>query len=203
VNEFSKFARMPKSNPQLGDLNSVVADAAAIYKEAHPDIDFQIGLDNSLPEFALDKEQLKRVLVNLIDNAVHSITLSFKEDSESGMEAQNAAKRALRSVTSLWNTAAREAKSGIIKISTEFDAGLGIALLTVSDNGRGIPDNLRKRLFEPYFSGTEGGTGLGLAIARTIVSDHNGFIRLRDNQPQGAVFVVELPITREALRRTA
>jgi two-component system nitrogen regulation sensor histidine kinase NtrY len=49
-------------------------------------------------------------------------------------------------------------------------------------------------MFEPYFSTKKHGTGLGLSIVNTIVTDHNGFIRVRDNTPVGTVFIVELPI---------
>jgi len=60
--------------------------------------------------------------------------------------------------------------------------------LTISDNGCGIPDEDKPRLFEPYFSTKKSGTGLGLAIVSTIISDHNGYIRVRDNEPRGTRF---------------
>jgi two-component system nitrogen regulation sensor histidine kinase NtrY len=69
-----------------------------------------------------------------------------------------------------------------------------MALLQVADNGPGIPADVRLRIFEPYFSTRKSGTGLGLAIAHTIVSEHGGTIRCRDNQPTGTVFTVELPL---------
>jgi two-component system nitrogen regulation sensor histidine kinase NtrY len=49
------------------------------------------------------------------------------------------------------------------------------------------------RIFEPYYSTKEKGTGLGLAIVSNIVADHNGYVRVRDNQPKGTVIVIELP----------
>ncbi len=57
--------------------------------------------------------------------------------------------------------------------------------LEVSDNGPGIPPALRTRIFEPYFSTRKGGTGLGLAIVSAIVTDHHGFVRVRDNATTG------------------
>ena len=65
----------------------------------------------------------------------------------------------------------------------------------VSDQGCGIPAEDKPRLFEPYFSTKKSGTGLGLAIVATIVADHHGYIRVRDNQPRGSRFIVELPGT--------
>ena len=66
--------------------------------------------------------------------------------------------------------------------------------LEVADTGIGIKPEERGRLFEPYFSTKQGGTGLGLAIVSTIVADHQGFVRVKDNEPQGSRFVVELPV---------
>ena len=66
--------------------------------------------------------------------------------------------------------------------------------LTVADDGPGVPQEDRDRLFEPYFSRREGGTGLGLAIVSAIASDHRGTVRVRDNAPRGAVFEIEFPV---------
>ena len=66
--------------------------------------------------------------------------------------------------------------------------------LEVADNGTGISDKDKTRLFEPYFSTKKAGMGLGLTIVSTIIADHNGMIRVQDNPPQGAKFVVELPV---------
>jgi len=67
--------------------------------------------------------------------------------------------------------------------------------LEVSDNGPGINDEDKLHLFEPYFTTKKSGTGLGLAIATTIVADHGGYLRIKDNKPSGARFIVELPMT--------
>jgi two-component system nitrogen regulation sensor histidine kinase NtrY len=66
--------------------------------------------------------------------------------------------------------------------------------LEVVDNGPGIEPRNRTRIFEPYFSTKKGGTGLGLAIVSSIVTDHHGFIRVRDNVPRGSSFIVEFPV---------
>jgi two-component system nitrogen regulation sensor histidine kinase NtrY len=162
VNEFSSFARMPASNPSLNNLNDVLNEALVLYQEGHKEIDFQLQTDPSLPVFNLDREQIKRVIINLLDNAVAAVN-----------------------------------GSGQITLTTSFNKVLKIATLKVSDNGSGIPAADKPRLFEPYFSTKKSGTGLGLAIVSTIISDHNGYIRVRDNDPQGTHFIVELPITSE------
>ncbi len=84
-------------------------------------------------------------------------------------------------------------QNGIILIDVSFDEILKIVRIEISDNGRGISDKEKTRLFEPYFSTKKSGMGLGLAIVSSIISDHNGVIRVQDNKPQGAKFIIELP----------
>jgi two-component system nitrogen regulation sensor histidine kinase NtrY len=69
-----------------------------------------------------------------------------------------------------------------------------VVRLEVSDNGSGISEEDKGRVFEPYFSTKKTGTGLGLTIVNTIIADHNGYIRVRDNQPTGTTFLIELPV---------
>ncbi|WP_419806260.1 ATP-binding protein [Terriglobus sp.] len=66
--------------------------------------------------------------------------------------------------------------------------------LIVADTGPGVTDEMRERLFLPYFSTKQRGSGLGLTIAAKIVADHRGTIRVEKNQPSGARFVIEVPI---------
>ena len=73
VNEFSRYARMPVTTPALNDLNSVVADAVALFEDAHKEIAFEFSPAEGLPKFLLDAEQINRVMINLLDNAVASI----------------------------------------------------------------------------------------------------------------------------------
>ncbi len=66
--------------------------------------------------------------------------------------------------------------------------------IQVGDSGPGINKDEKLKLFEPYFSTKKTGTGLGLAIVSTIISDHNGYIRVLDNTPHGTIFTIELPL---------
>jgi nitrogen fixation/metabolism regulation signal transduction histidine kinase len=68
----------------------------------------------------------------------------------------------------------------------------GMVELTVADTGTGLTDEMRERLFLPYFSTKQRGTGLGLAIAAKIIQEHHGTIRAEKNDPAGAKFIVEL-----------
>jgi len=171
VNEFSRFARMPKSTLHQGNLNELLGDTLAIYRQAHPEIQFSFHVALDLPAIEFDREQMGRALINLLDNAVASV-----------MAARDPA-------------ASDSSPIGEISLQSSYESGLGLATILVSDTGVGIKEKDKERLFEPYFSTKHGGTGLGLAIASAIVADHNGFIRVRDNKPRGAIFVIELPVS--------
>jgi two-component system nitrogen regulation sensor histidine kinase NtrY len=83
---------------------------------------------------------------------------------------------------------------GKIGITMTHDSILQRIRIEVADNGSGISDEDKTRLFEPNFSTKKAGMGLGLTIVSTIVGDHSGVIRVQDNPPRGAKFVIELPI---------
>ncbi len=159
VNEFSNFARMPATNPAPCNLNDIIEETLILYQEGHKEIVFNFAKDAKMPLTNLDREQLKRVMINLLENAV-----------------------------------AASDNQGRIEIETSYNPELQIITCAVADQGSGIPTEDKERLFEPYFSTKKSGTGLGLAIVSTIISDHNGYIRVRDNQPQGARFIIELPV---------
>lgn len=73
VNEFSNFARLPQSRPVLGALDRVIEDALVLYRTAHPAVQFSFEKDEGLPDFKFDPDQMRRVLQNLIDNAVAAV----------------------------------------------------------------------------------------------------------------------------------
>jgi len=84
-------------------------------------------------------------------------------------------------------------KKGMILFDVSYDEILKIVRIEIADNGKGISDKEKTKLFEPYFSTKKSGMGLGLAIVHSIISDHNGVIRVQDNKPKGAKFIIELP----------
>jgi two-component system nitrogen regulation sensor histidine kinase NtrY len=158
VNEFSNFARMPAANPVPSDLNRIIREALTWYQEAHKGIHFGFVSGEDIPVLDLDRDQMRRVMINLFENAVAAM--------ENG---------------------------GEIRVKTDYDKELKMVSISVSDNGVGMSEEAKDRLFEPYFSTRAGGTGLGLAIVNTIIADHNGYIRVRDNEPKGTKFIIELP----------
>jgi two-component system nitrogen regulation sensor histidine kinase NtrY len=84
--------------------------------------------------------------------------------------------------------------SGRIEVKVGFDMVSNKTYIEVSDNGPGITDEDKEKLFLPYFSTKKDGTGLGLAIASRIIKEHNGHIGVKDNKPKGTVFTIVIPI---------
>ncbi len=163
VDEFSRFARMPPPRMEAVDLNEVIRQTAQLYADRLDGVEMQLRLGEQLPPAMLDTEQLKRVFVNLTDNALESL----------------ATMPGIRSLT----------------IKTRHDAGRDLLIATVEDTGEGIPAGDFKRLFQPYFSTRGRGTGLGLAIVARIITEHGGRVNAEGNVPQGARFVIELPVS--------
>jgi len=100
-----------------------------------------------------------------------------------------------RAVVNLVDNAAESMQDSLIKhlwVTTQA-SGAETVELTVADTGCGVSPEDKDRLFLPYFSTKRRGTGLGLAIVSHILSEHNGTIRVEDNAPQGARFLVEIP----------
>ncbi|MFM6929710.1 MAG: sensor histidine kinase [Bdellovibrio sp.] len=73
VNEFSNFARLPQARPVVANLNNVVEESLGLYRQAHGNMKFEFVKDSELPEFKFDPDQIRRVLVNLVDNAVAAV----------------------------------------------------------------------------------------------------------------------------------
>jgi two-component system nitrogen regulation sensor histidine kinase NtrY len=165
VNEFSNFARLPAANPKPDDLNQLVQEAISSYAGT-AGVKFETDLDPSLPSVDLDREQIRRVLSNMIDNATAAV---FPRAAEGG-------------------------GIGCVEVRTVHDAPLQTVRLEVADDGIGIPPEHRRRIFEPYFSTKDHGSGLGLAIVSRIIADHHGYIRVHGNRPRGTRFIVELPV---------
>jgi len=161
VNEFSHFARLPHLSLSSQDVNVLVQEVLLLYREAQPRVNLEFHPDPDLPPLLIDREQVKRMLLNLLDNALASIP-----------------------------------GTGTIAITLKGDPDLGVVELVVADTGVGVPDRDKVRIFEPYFSTKRGGTGLGLAIVNSIVAEHQGHIRVEDNHPQGASFIIEIPLHR-------
>ncbi len=157
VDEFANFARMPSSNPTLQPLAPVLESVVQLYSGAHKDIVFVKDIMPELPEVFLDHEQIKRVFINLFENAVEAM-----------------------------------GGKGRILVTAKMTSS-GMAQIEVADEGPGIAAEDVPKLFEPDFSRKKKKSGLGLAIVLRIIKDHGGTIRVSQNDPHGARFIMELP----------
>ena len=102
-----------------------------------------------------------------------------------------------RALANLIDNAAEAMQSSLLReltIETGLVEGHTNAEIVVTDTGHGLNDEMRERLFLPYFSTKQRGTGLGLAIASKIIQEHSGAIRAEQNSPTGARFIIELPL---------
>jgi two-component system, NtrC family, nitrogen regulation sensor histidine kinase NtrY len=161
VKEFSDFARFPTARLEPLDPNAVVLSALEIFSGRLDGIRVRSTLEPELPAIRADAEQLRRVLVNLIDNAAESMEGS-----------------AVRELT----------------VETHADDDRESVTLIVADSGHGISPEDKDKLFLPHFSTKDRGTGLGLAISSRIVAEHHGTLRVEDNTPVGARFILQIPV---------
>ncbi len=160
VDAFSRLARFPEAQLAPVDLNRVVSTALEVFAGRLDGVTVRTELAAHLPPIRADAELLRRVVVNLIDNAAEAME----------------------------SAATRE-----MSLTTRLGANGETLELIVADSGHGIAPQDKDRLFLPHFSTRQRGTGLGLAIAERIVAEHHGAIRVEDNQPQGARFIIRLP----------
>jgi two-component system nitrogen regulation sensor histidine kinase NtrY len=168
VDEFAQFARMPAPRAVPANLNGVLTDTLALYNGLFSQITIVRQFAPLLPPVRLDVEQIRRVVINLVDNGIEAMG-GMQAGPRPGGEAPR------------------------IRIETQHDPANAVARIVISDNGPGVPAADREKLFMPYYSTKGRGSGLGLAIVRRIVAEHGGSIEVGDNVPQGSRFVIELP----------
>jgi PAS domain S-box-containing protein len=110
-----------------------------------------------------------------------------------------------RAVANLVDNAAEAMQNSLVReiqISTSLVASRDAVEITIADTGHGVTRELKEKLFLPYFSTRKRGTGLGLAIVSRVIEEHHGSIRVEENQPVGARFIVELPVVPEPAAAT-
>jgi two-component system, NtrC family, nitrogen regulation sensor histidine kinase NtrY len=150
VDEFSRFARMPKAVVADDDVADTVRQVVFLLRVAHPDIDFEVELAAEAMTARFDRRLISQALTNIVKNATEAIGA----------------------------VPATELGRGRIVVSAQR-VGKEI-VIDVVDNGIGLPKENRARLLEPYVTTREKGTGLGLAIVGRILEEHGGKLELRD-----------------------
>lgn len=164
VQNFLEFSRPPKLKMQKISPSEVVDLVLQLLKhrlESY-NVELRVSRQRNLPEISADPEQLKEVLVNLIENACQAMD---------------------------------EGGSIIIHEEDSFYSSSGrVAIIRLSDDGHGIPESIREKVFQPFFSTKEEGTGLGLSIARRIVEEHGGELDFISTEENGTTFIITLPV---------
>jgi two-component system nitrogen regulation sensor histidine kinase NtrY len=150
VDEFSRFARMPKPVIEGEDVADTVRQAVFLMRVGHPEIDIQAEIKEEPLRAQFDRRLISQALTNIIKNASEAIEAIPQEQLGKGR---------------IDVIAAREGDDIVID---------------VIDNGIGLPKVSRARLLEPYVTTREKGTGLGLAIVGRVLEDHGGRIELND-----------------------
>ena len=159
VDEFSQFARMPAISPMPKQLNPLLQAALELYDGLFTELTIKRQFAPNLPDVRLDPELIRRVFINIVDNAIEAT-----------------------------------GGKGFVLVTSSYNPDTQMACIEVADNGPGVPPGDRDKLFMPYYSTKRRGSGLGLAIVNRIVAEHRGRIRVEDNKPQGARFIIELPV---------
>ncbi|MEZ4410361.1 MAG: ATP-binding protein [Polyangiales bacterium] len=170
VEDFSRFARLPRPRPEPVDVPEVVAHVVELHAARAAAPTWRVEGDTraqDLPTVKADRDQLTQVLVNLVANACDAAEERAEERPAEGPPR--------------------------VEVRVSYAPG-GRMRVAVDDNGGGIPEEVRARLFEPYVTHKRGGTGLGLAIAYRIVTEHNGSLTWEALSP-GTRFVVEVPLS--------
>ncbi|CCD88563.1 Nitrogen regulation protein [Bradyrhizobium sp. ORS 285] len=150
VDEFSRFARMPKPVMEGEDVADAVRQAVFLMKVAHPEIDIETDIKQDPLRAQFDRRLISQALTNIIKNATEAIEVVPEEELGKGR---------------IDVVASREGDD---------------VLIDVIDNGIGLPKVARQRLLEPYVTTRAKGTGLGLAIVGRVLEDHGGKLELKD-----------------------
>jgi two-component system nitrogen regulation sensor histidine kinase NtrY len=169
VDEFSSFARMPKPSLTTGDLREPIREAVFLLKVSHPEIKFQVDLDEQPMSCLFDSRLLGQAFGNLVKNATEAME---------GVEFADGEKPT---------------------IQIEHEVSGDMHRIDIIDNGKGLPAENRQRLLEPYMTTRDKGTGLGLAIVGKILEEHGGRIELMDapqvaSGGHGALMSIYLPV---------
>ena len=157
--EFSNFAKMPAARNEKVNMVMVIQDILRLFSKTD-NIEFVLNTDGR-KEYNVwaDREQLSRVFINLLKNAIQSIP---------------------------------EGNSGLIEIGIKVNNEK--LVISIRDNGRGISEDIRDRLFQPNFTTKTSGMGMGLAIAKNIINTAGGNINYETELNTGTLFIVELPV---------
>jgi two-component system nitrogen regulation sensor histidine kinase GlnL len=167
VNRLLTPHRLPRFRST--NIHEILVRIKGVVQAEFPHVSVVLDFDISLPDFEADPEQLTQAILNVVRNAAQAVT-------------GNAADPTIRITTRVARYVTLAKKRHRLALA-----------LSVADNGPGIPDAIRERIFYPLVSGREGGSGLGLTIAQTFIAQHHGTIEC-ESVPGNTVFTILLPL---------
>jgi PAS domain S-box-containing protein len=186
--EFSQFSRMPERRLETANINDVLEDSLGQYERTvGGSIEIDKKLDGSVPKVRFDNDELKRVFLNLIENAVQAMPAGGRltvQSRQSGGRTEPG--------TYDVSVSSRGAKQTPIKDYVE---------VSFTDTGDGIAAENSSRLFEPNFSTKSHGSGLGLAICKGIVDGYGGEIIIESTPRAGTCVRVRIPLRKRPTSR--
>jgi signal transduction histidine kinase len=165
--QFTSFARLPQPRQTVHDLGAVVEEFVGTFASAWPNLTLCFEPAGKPLPAALDRDMLRQVLVNLCDNSSLALRASGLSEGDRG--------------------------KGAVTLRPG-EAGRNV-LLDVTDDGPGIPPDIRPRVFDPYVTTRQvgEGMGLGLAISKKILLDHGGDLELAGSSGAGTTFRLTFP----------
>jgi signal transduction histidine kinase len=182
LDDFLRYAGIRRLDLSNADLNRVLEEVTAfILPEcARAGVELSFYPDRRLPLMVLDERLVKQAVLNLLLNAVQAMEATPTPGGEAPepLEAPDAAAQV------------RSPRQLIVRTRLEGDWGR----VDVIDTGPGIPEALRERVWEVYFSRRKGGSGLGLPTARRIAEEHGGTLHFHTEAGKGTDFVLRLPL---------
>lgn len=178
VDEFSSFARMPKPEMRAGDLRETLREATFLVEVSRNEISFKREFGDELLSCSFDQRLIGQAVGNIIKNASEAIEGRFAADPQ-------------------------PVEDGQVWVHSYVESANNRIVIDVIDNGKGLPQQNRQKLLEPYMTTREKGTGLGLAIVRKIMEDHGGGLELHDapsdyDSGRGAMVRLYLPTLKSA-----
>ena len=191
--------RFPEGSPECSTCAKIIAAAASLNRIVTDMLTFTRGRP---PQFR--KSPMGQVLRSAVDMAAREleergigVRLDIPEpDIPRFMDPEQMIQASLNVML---NAAQAMGRGGVITVSVNGEAGSGGFSACFADEGPGIPDDVKSKVFDPFFTLRKDGTGLGLAIVHKIVQDHGGSIDIADNRPRGTKVVFRLPANPEGI----
>jgi signal transduction histidine kinase len=187
-----QHSRTSSGQKELTDINALADEYLRLAyhglraKDKSFKSDFKTEFDESLPKINVIPQDIGRVILNLITNAFYAVDKKAKDPltapSEEGIKEK-----------------VSDYKPTVIVKTSSFNppaVGSRGILISVADNGHGIPSEIKDKIFQPFFTTKPSGqgTGLGLSLSYDIVKAHGGEFKVETNENEGATFTIMLPI---------